>query len=77
MNVIFEHDRCLTKNTSAIIELELERPVCIELFDDFKDLGRFMLRYAGTTIAAGLVKQVSRSAALIVFLSYPCVDFRK
>ena len=54
-----KHPRCLTKNTSAIIEVELDRPVCIELYKDFKDLGRFMLRYSGSTIAAGLVTEVS------------------
>ena len=51
--------RCLTKNTSAVIELDVDRPICIELYKDFKDLGRFMLRSGGATIAAGLVTDVS------------------
>ena len=51
--------RCLTKNTNAVIELELERPISVELYKDYKDLGRFMLRYGGKTIAAGLVTEVS------------------
>ena len=51
-------DRCLTKNSSAIIELALERSICLELYKDFKDLGRITLRYLGTTIAAGLVTEV-------------------
>lgn len=54
----FLFHRCLTKNSNAVVELELGRPICIELYKDFKDLGRFMLRYAGATIAAGLVTQV-------------------
>lgn len=41
-----------------MIEIEFERPVCLELYKDFKDLGRFMLRYSGSTIAAGLVEEV-------------------
>lgn len=53
--VIRKRPRCLTKNSSAVVEIEVNRPICIELFKDFKDLGRFMLRYAGSTIAAGLV----------------------
>ena len=50
--------RCLTKNSSAVIEVELTRPVCLEIYKDFRDLGRFMLRHAGSTIAAGLVTEV-------------------
>lgn len=42
-----------------MIELDVDRPICIELFQDFKDLGRFMLRSGGVTIAAGLVIDVS------------------
>ena len=50
--------RCLTKNCSAVIEIELSRPVCVELYQDCKELGRFMLRYGGNTIAAGLIIKV-------------------
>lgn len=53
--------KCLTKNSSAVIEIEFERPVCLELYKDFKDLGRFMLRYSGSTIAAGLVEEILKS----------------
>ena len=55
MNMFF---RCLTKNSSAVIELEFERPVCLELYKDNKELGRFMLRSSGHTIAAGLTEGV-------------------
>ena len=47
------------KNTSAMIELELARPISLELYKDYKELGRFMLRYGGSTLAAGLVTDVS------------------
>lgn len=43
---------------SAVVELEFDRPICLELYKDYKDLGRFMLRYSGHTIAAGLVEEV-------------------
>lgn len=56
--VIRSKPRCLVKNSSAVIELEINRPVCIELYKDYKDLGRFMLRYGGSTIAAGLVTEI-------------------
>ena len=50
--------RCLVKNSSAVVEIELERSLCLELYTDYKDLGRFMLRSGGHTIAAGLVEEV-------------------
>jgi len=50
--------RCLVKNTSAVVEIEVDRPVCLELYASCKDLGRFMLRSCGSTIAAGLVTEV-------------------
>jgi elongation factor 1 alpha-like protein len=56
--VLKKKPRCLTKNMNAMIELEIGRPICVELYKDFKDLGRFMLRYAGSTIAAGLVTEI-------------------
>ena len=51
--------RCLLKNTSAVVEIEFERVVCVELYRDYKDLGRFMLRSGGATIAAGMVEEVA------------------
>jgi elongation factor 1 alpha-like protein len=53
------------KNSSAIVEIEIDRPVCLELYSNFKDLGRFMLRASGTTVAAGLVTEVEYAALLI------------
>lgn len=50
--------RCLLKNTAAIITIETNRPICIELYKDFKEFGRFMLRDAGVTVAAGLITKV-------------------
>ncbi|CAL1544334.1 unnamed protein product [Lymnaea stagnalis] len=56
--VIKKKPRCLVKNSSAVVEIELERPMCMELYSEFKDLGRFMLRSGGHTIAAGLVEEM-------------------
>ena len=54
--------RCLTKNSNAEVVIHTYRPVCVELYKDYKDLGRFMLRYSGETIAAGVVTEVSKTA---------------
>jgi len=58
MRSLIVYYRCLMKNTSAVVEIEFERPVCLELYKDNKELGRFMLRYSGHTIAAGLIEEV-------------------
>lgn len=57
-DVIKKKPRCLPKNSSAIIELVTQSPICIELYRDIKQLGRVMLRVGGTTIAAGLVTKI-------------------
>ena len=50
-----KNPRCITKNMSAIVELKFDQPICVELFSSCKALGRFMLRYGGQTIAAGVI----------------------
>jgi elongation factor 1 alpha-like protein len=47
--------RCLTRNCNALVEIAIDAPVCIEEYAESKELGRFMLRVGGKTIAAGLV----------------------
>ncbi len=56
--VVKRKPRCLVKNSSGIVEIEVQRPICIELYKDYKDLGRFMIRSSGATIAAGLITKV-------------------
>ncbi|XP_016906500.2 protein HBS1 isoform X2 [Apis cerana] len=56
--VIKKKPRCLPKNSSAIIEITMQNPICMELYKDIKQLGRVMLRVEGTTIAAGLVTKI-------------------
>uniref|UniRef100_A0A1B6IM34 Tr-type G domain-containing protein n=1 Tax=Homalodisca liturata TaxID=320908 RepID=A0A1B6IM34_9HEMI len=56
--VVKRRPRCLTRNTSALVVLETSRPICVELYQDVKELGRFMLRVGGATIAAGLITKV-------------------
>ncbi|GAB1863629.1 HBS1-like protein [Camponotus japonicus] len=57
-DVIKKKPRCLPKNSSAIIEVATQNPVCMELYKDIKQLGRVMLRLEGTTIAAGLITKI-------------------
>ena len=39
--------RRLTKNSNAKVVIHTYKPVCVELYKDYKDIGRFMLRYSG------------------------------
>jgi len=57
-DVIKKRPRCLSKNSSAIIEVTTQTPVCMELYKDVKQLGRVMLRLEGTTVAAGLITKI-------------------
>jgi elongation factor 1 alpha-like protein len=68
--IIKERPRLLTKGQSAIIEIKLNESICMELYQNFKELGRFMLRSKGVTIAAGLINEFSdkktKSNSLII-----------
>ncbi|KDR18612.1 HBS1-like protein isoform X2 [Zootermopsis nevadensis] len=56
--VIKRRPRCLVRNSNAVVELETSHPICLELYKNIKELGRFMLRVGGITVAAGLVTQI-------------------
>lgn len=56
--LIQNRPRCVARNASAIVQFKLERVVCCELYEDNKDLGRFMVRACGKTIAAGLITRI-------------------
>ncbi|XP_047034387.1 protein HBS1 [Helicoverpa zea] len=56
--LIKKKPRCLGNNCVAVVEIEVCRPICVERYKNVKELGRVMLRVAGTTIAAGLVTDI-------------------
>uniref|UniRef100_A0A8C7DCW8 HBS1-like protein n=1 Tax=Oncorhynchus kisutch TaxID=8019 RepID=A0A8C7DCW8_ONCKI len=56
--VLKKKPKCLGKGMNAMVEIQTQRPVALELYKDFKELGRFMLRYVGSTIAAGVVTEI-------------------
>ena len=51
--------KSLKTGDSALVKIEPLRPLCIESFKDYPELGRFALRDMGTTIAAGVVREIS------------------
>jgi elongation factor 1-alpha len=58
-----EKPKSIKTGDSAIIIIKPLRPVCIETFKDFPELGRFALRDMGTTIAAGVVREITEKGA--------------
>jgi len=48
--------RFVTKNQTAIVHITCSKPVCVETFENFRPLARFLLRTNGITVAAGQVK---------------------
>lgn len=56
--VMKKSPRCLGNNSCALIEVETSKPICIEKYANYKELGRIMLRVGGVTIAAGLITKI-------------------
>ena len=46
------------KELNAEVVIHTHKPVYVELYKDYKDIGRFMLRCSGETTAAGVVTEV-------------------
>lgn len=57
--VVEQNPKFLKSGDSAIVKIRPLRPLCIETFKEFPELGRFALRDMGTTIAAGIVQEVT------------------
>ena len=47
----------IPKNFNAIVILECEKPICVEIYNNIKQLGRIALRSEGETIAIGFVQE--------------------
>lgn len=50
--------RALGAGMSAVCVIQLERPLCLELYANYKQLGRFTLRDQGKTLAAGIITKL-------------------
>ncbi|MFB0543849.1 MAG: EF-Tu/IF-2/RF-3 family GTPase, partial [Candidatus Bathyarchaeia archaeon] len=56
--VIEDHPSYLRTGEAAIVKFEPLHPVALEVFSEIPQLGRFAVRDMGTTIAAGIVKEI-------------------
>lgn len=57
--VMEEKPKFLKTGDAAIVRIKPVRPLAIETFKEFPEIGRFALRDMGTTIAAGVVKSIT------------------
>lgn len=58
--VVEEKPSFLKTGDAAIVKMEPLHPVAIETYTDFPELGRFAVRDMGTTVAAGVVKEITK-----------------
>lgn len=54
-----EKPKFLKTGDAAIVRIRPVRPLAIETFKEFPEIGRFALRDMGTTIAAGVIKSIT------------------
>lgn len=50
--------RCLLGGQTALVEVTPDRPMCLELYSDYKSLGRIALREGGRTLAVGIITSI-------------------
>jgi elongation factor 1-alpha len=61
--VVEENPSFLKTGDAAWVKMEPLRPIAIETYTDFPELGRFAVRDMGTTVAAGVVKEITQKGA--------------
>ncbi|MCD6089099.1 translation elongation factor EF-1 subunit alpha [Candidatus Bathyarchaeota archaeon] len=57
-----ENPAFLKTGDSALVRFQPLRPIAIETYTEFPELGRFAIRDMGTTIAAGIVREITVKA---------------
>ncbi|RJS84168.1 translation elongation factor EF-1 subunit alpha [Candidatus Bathyarchaeota archaeon] len=57
-----ENPAFLKTGDSALVRFQPLRPIAVETYTDFPELGRFAIRDMGTTIAAGIVREITVKA---------------
>ncbi|MEM0482457.1 MAG: translation elongation factor EF-1 subunit alpha [Nitrososphaerota archaeon] len=61
--VVEQNPQFLKTGDAALVVLQPLRPVALEAYSDFPQLGRFAIRDMGMTIAAGVVRRITKFAA--------------
>lgn len=58
--IIKTNPRVLPRNVSAEVEITCKKQLCLELFREYKELGRFTLRRGHETVAVGIITKLFR-----------------
>jgi elongation factor 1-alpha len=58
--VVEEKPAFLKTGDAAVVRMEPLHPIAVETYTDFPELGRFAIRDMGTTVAAGVVKEITK-----------------
>jgi elongation factor 1-alpha len=58
--VVEEKPTFLKTGDAALVRMEPLHPISVEAYTDFPELGRFAVRDMGTTVAAGVVKEITK-----------------
>jgi elongation factor 1-alpha len=58
-----ERPKTLKTGDSAIVKITPLRPIVAETFKEYPELGRFALRDSGSTVAAGIIQQVTQKGS--------------
>ena len=61
--VVEENPSYLKTGDAAWVKLEPLHPIAVEAYQDFPELGRFAVRDMGTTVAAGVVKEITKKGS--------------
>ncbi|MDO8427579.1 MAG: translation elongation factor EF-1 subunit alpha [Candidatus Diapherotrites archaeon] len=56
--VVEENPKFLKTGDAAIVKIKPTKPICVEEYKSFPQLGRFAIRDMGQTVAAGMITQV-------------------
>ncbi|MDO8647012.1 MAG: translation elongation factor EF-1 subunit alpha [Candidatus Diapherotrites archaeon] len=55
-----ENPKFLKTGDAAIVKITPTRPICVETFKEFPQLGRFAVRDMGATVAAGIILSITK-----------------
>jgi elongation factor 1-alpha len=58
--VVEEKPTFLKTGDAAIVRMEPLHPIAVEAFSEFEELGRFAVRDMGTTVCAGIIKEITK-----------------
>jgi elongation factor 1-alpha len=58
-----EKPKSIKTGDAAMVKIQPLRPLCLETFKDFPELGRFAMRDMATTVAAGVVREITQKGS--------------